>query len=78
MQAARREAWDEGHAAGWQSRHDDWASGHVPSGVHESDAVNPYSVPEPLISPEVRAAWNGMFPGTREALDALTIRKEQP
>lgn len=35
-------AWDEGHDAGWNSRHDDAVCGWVPSGVHESDAVNPY------------------------------------
>lgn len=36
------EAWDEGHAAGWESRNDDAAAGWVPSGPHESDARNPY------------------------------------
>lgn len=36
------EAWDEGHDAGWNSRHDDAICGWMPSGVHESDAVNPY------------------------------------
>ena len=35
-------AWDEGHDAGWNSRDDDAARGWVPSGIHESDAVNPY------------------------------------
>lgn len=35
-------AWDEGHDAGWNSRDEDAARGWVPSGVHESDAVNPY------------------------------------
>jgi len=35
-------AWDEGHDAGWNSRDDDAARGWMPSGVHESDAENPY------------------------------------
>lgn len=35
-------AWDEGHDAGWNSRHDDAIRGWMSSGVHESDAENPY------------------------------------
>lgn len=34
--------WEEGHEAGWQSRHEDWTAGWTPSTSSESDAVNPY------------------------------------
>lgn len=42
LQPELAEAWDEGHEAGWNSRDDDVSRGWVPSGVHESDAENPY------------------------------------
>lgn len=38
----KAEAWNEGHNEGWESRHDDATAGFTPSGVHESDAKNPY------------------------------------
>ena len=42
LEAERATAWDMGHDAGWSARHDDALSGWMPSGPHESDAVNPY------------------------------------
>lgn len=65
------EAWDEGHNAGWNSRNDDAVAGWMPSGPHESDAKNPYRS-----EVATTGALDSLFPGTQEALDALTIRKE--
>lgn len=42
LNAIKAEAWDEGHDAGWASRHEDALIGWVPSDPHESDARNPY------------------------------------
>jgi len=42
LAGVKAEAWDEGHNAGWESRHDDAIGGFTPSGSHESDAKNPY------------------------------------
>ena len=38
----RAKAWDEGHDAGWASRHEDALIAWVPSDPLESDARNPY------------------------------------
>tara|TARA_R110000822_G_C15109043_1_gene472743 strand:- start:78 stop:341 length:264 start_codon:yes stop_codon:yes gene_type:complete len=42
LAVVKAEAWDEGHKEGWESRHDDATAGFMPSGVHQSDAKNPY------------------------------------
>ena len=42
MEQVKAEAWQEGHDAGWEDRHEDALIGWMASGPHESDAHNPY------------------------------------
>lgn len=42
LREVKAEAWDEGHDAGWEDRHQDALAGWMTSGPHESEAVNPY------------------------------------
>lgn len=42
MRRAQAAAWAEGHDAGWEEREDFAQHGSVPSGIHQSEAINPY------------------------------------
>ena len=42
LEQVKAEAWQEGHDAGWEDRHEDALIGWMASGPHESDAHNPY------------------------------------
>lgn len=42
LASVKAEAWDEGHDAGWAGCEDFAQHGSVPSGIHQSEAINPY------------------------------------
>lgn len=42
VRKAKASAWDEGCAAGWDDRESFVHCGAIPSGIHQSDATNPY------------------------------------